>query len=163
MIQVKPPVIDGSRFSSWTRMKRVVAWMLRFTDRCRRKLGTPSTWESTGSEIQRAKEHITRQSKPEAFPEKWKTLHRKTGVSSMSKILSLSPILKDGLIRLNSRVGNKEGSTFQSVISDKKNHIVRLFILHYHCKAEHHGRKKVVNDLRQRFWVTKIQMAVRRS
>ena len=49
------------------------------------------------------------------------------------------------------------------MILNGKNHTVSLLVAHYHRKAGHHGRERLVNDLRQRFWITNIRTTVRRS
>ncbi|XP_051172885.1 uncharacterized protein LOC127289150 [Leptopilina boulardi] len=148
---------------TWLYTVRVMAWVQRFIDRCKRKSDSYTTWELTGTEIQRAEETVLKQSQKESFPEEWQRLQTTKQVPSSSKIFSLSPVFKDGLIRLDGRVTDKNGSTFQPIILDSDNHLIKLLILHYHWKTGHHGRERVVNDLRQFYWVTKIRTAVRRS
>ncbi|XP_043482111.1 uncharacterized protein LOC122511116 [Leptopilina heterotoma] len=160
--QVEQCLLDCSKYSSIQKITRVCAWILRFIERCRKKKTTGNSWELTGSEIQRAEEQVLRQSQKESFPNEWNLLQTKREVPPSSKIVSLSPVFKDGLIRMNGRV-SKDGSGFQPIILDGRNHIVRLLILQHHRKAGHHGRERVVNDLRQNYWITSIRTAVRRS
>ena len=83
---------------------------------------------------------------------------------SCNKIFNLSPILtKDGLIRMESRIKNPEvsASVREPIILDGKHHAVRLLIQFHHERAGHRGRKRVVNDLRMQYWITKIRPAVK--
>lgn len=69
--RVETPMIDSSRFASWSRITRVVAWMLRFVDRCQGKPSATTTSELTGPEIERAEKHMIQLWQREVFPEEW--------------------------------------------------------------------------------------------
>ncbi|XP_043485170.1 uncharacterized protein LOC122513008 [Leptopilina heterotoma] len=57
---VEVPIIDSSCFSSWLRITRVAAWMLRFIDRCRKRPLSTSSSELTGLEMRRAEHYVIR-------------------------------------------------------------------------------------------------------
>ncbi|XP_043478271.1 uncharacterized protein LOC122508789 [Leptopilina heterotoma] len=107
--------------------------------------------------------HSHKQSQQESFPTEWNALKSTKEIPTTSKIFLLPPIFKDDVICLNGRITHKDGSTYQPIILHKDNNLVKLLIQHYHQRAGHHVRERVVNDLRELFWMTNIRSGVRRS
>ena len=92
-------------------------------------------------------------------------LHERKGVTRRSRFFQLSPIIgddglieKDGRIRECSEIGL---AARQPIFSDGKHPAVRLLIHTVHVSVGHHRRKRVLNELRQRFWIIKARAAVR--
>lgn len=49
----------------------------------------------------------------------------------------------------------------QPLVLDGKHPITRLVVEDYHKKTNHYGDETVVNELRQQYWITNLQAAVR--
>ena len=97
--------LHPSRYSSWTRLLRVRAWVHRFVNNC----GTPpeerSSGELSSQEISDAETGIIKEAQQEAFQEEYKALVNFKFVPQNSKLLSLNPILdEDGLLRSDGRL-----------------------------------------------------------
>lgn len=155
--KIEPPVIDSEKFSSWQKITRVTAWAYRFSDRCRKRTTVDGTWELASHEIIWAEDYLLQRSQRESFPEDWKRLEHGQEITSSSKILTLSPVFRDGFIRMDGRVTSDDGIALQPIILDSKNDIVKLLIRHYHERSGHNGRERLINDLREKFWITNIR------
>ena len=95
--------LNPERFSSWTRLTRTQAWVMRFMSNCHiskneRLLGN----ELTAEEIIDAESHIVKLMQQKIFYEEYSTLIK---LPKHSKLLKLCPCLNDdGIIRADGRL-----------------------------------------------------------
>ena len=162
--------IDSKKFSSWLRLIRVTGWVLRFIENCvkgRKKEPKNVDPELRVAELDRAEELWSRLTQEECFPLELKTLKNEKEVPKSSRLYCLSPKIDEkGLLRLGGRIARAPGvpdSVKEPVILPPESHYTKLLVMHYHTKAGHHGRERVLNDLRQRFWILKMRATVRRA
>ena len=111
-----PPLFDIQRFSSWRRLLRVTAWILRFISRSRRTRHQKS--QETGDrqndllekvlepdEISNAERYWVRETQRERFSEEWTTLRAGGSVLRSSPLWRLSPFVdSDGILRVGGRL-----------------------------------------------------------
>ena len=99
----------------------------------------------------------------ESFPGDAQHLRERKSVTHGSRLFQLSPILgDDGLIRMDGRIRacSEVGlAARQPIFLDGKHPAVRLLIHTLHVSVGHHGRERVLNDLRQQFWIFKARAA----
>ena len=72
----------------------------------------------------------------------------------------------EGILRVKGRMASSnqvEECLKNPVILNSKNPFTRLLVRHHHEKAGHHGRETVVNQLRQRFCIPSVRVAVRHA
>ena len=173
---------DISRFSSWLRLIRSTAWILRYIGNCekkplqsatekvrrseRNKIVTTQTRNLTEllpQEYETAEKLWWKKCQFESFPEEIKSLKNGKPIHPSSRLATLSPYLEDGVLRIKGRtdLGNIPESVKRPVILDPKHPFTRLLVQHYHKKANHNGQEYVVNELRQKYWILNIRVTVR--
>src|SRR5688500_11116380 len=86
---------------------------------------------------------------------------------TIKRLFALRPFLdQNGIMRLVGRLNlarDLDIATKNPVVLDPKHPYTKLLIHHFHVKAGHHGREKVLNDLRQKYWILNGRQAVKNS
>jgi len=138
-------------FSSFKKMVRMVAWMLRFCNRAR-GLRNETTKELSASEIATAEKKIIRLIQEDAF----------TGASDES-IRCLRPFAdEDGILRTKTSIISREDTeNFTCPIILPSDHpVVHRLIFEKH-KELHSGVTTLMANLREKFWICKTRKTVR--
>ena len=95
-------------FSSWRKLTRVIAWILRFAHRCQ---GQPTSFklELSTQEVDEAKLHLCCLSQQEHFPKEFQAISRGKPLLSHSSLLSLQPLVgEDELLRVGGWLQNNQ-------------------------------------------------------
>ena len=73
-------------------------------------------------------------------------------------------MLVHGILRVGSRLGNAQISeeAKRPIILPKKHHVTDIIIRKHHEELAHAGREHVLASIRQKFWIVKGRVAVRR-
>ena len=166
MLTSYAPQFDLSlqRYSSWSRLLRVMSWVLRFVKRVRketRQYLTSSTLKL--EELQQAGREIVRLVQRQHFLEECLCLKEGRQVKRHSKLASLSPILIDDVIRVGGRI-HRAPIAFEAahpMILPRSHHVSALIVRYYHRVLGHAGREHVLSVIRQRFWILKGRVLVR--
>lgn len=140
-----------SRFSSWTKLLKVVARIKRLKS----KQGHHSDLV-TIEERERAAKVVIKLGQQQAFAQELKTLKEGKRLPSSNHLFCLDPILRDGVLCIGGRL--KQSSLSEElkhpVILPKDSHITVLILAHYHNKIFHQGRTQTQMELRANgFWV----------
>ncbi|XP_065365610.1 uncharacterized protein LOC135958645 [Calliphora vicina] len=148
-------VIQFSRFSSYTKLKRCVAWVLRFLK------SIHSTDDLRVDEITSADIIICRLVQSECYQNELKYLQKLQAVPKSSTIHSLVPYLDgNSLLRVN---GHLVEALFlplnarRPIILPQKHYVSELIMMHYHIKNHHQNMSVTINELRQRYWIPHIK------
>ena len=98
--------IDLTKFSNWARVRRVVAWVIRFAENCRNVKSNRSLDEClTVGEIEVAERFIIKDVQHEAFDAEMKAIRNGDPVSAKSKLSSLNPFINnDGILCVGGRL-----------------------------------------------------------
>ncbi|KAK2920579.1 hypothetical protein Q8A73_000064 [Channa argus] len=173
-------------YSSWTRLKRAVAWFLRLKDMLltssrRRKGLLQNTVQNiqlrrkelnyktrkknlTVDELKEAEVDIIRHCQRKSFPDEISSLLKGEAVKRSSHIHRLNPVLQDGILRVGGRLSKAampEESKHPAILA--KNHRVSQLILQdIHERIGHGGRNHVLSTLRQRYWIPNAISAIRK-
>ena len=165
---------DAAKFSSWTRYKRAVAWMLRFLNNCRVKtqrgdsLSSRQTGPLQASELQAAEEAVVRTEQRSAFSDEINALQRGLQVQGQrgkSDIISLSPFLDErGIMRVGGRLKNAPIKTAarHPVLLPTASEVTRLIVDEQHRQLLHAGVEHTHNELRQTFWIPRGRAQVKK-
>ena len=174
--------------SSWYKLKKLIAWMLRYRShllresRRRKKdkdkeLVTEKPCPISVEEMRSAEilKHVQRQSfkeelsclqNKEADVKRAKSvpMGRRKSVKKSSSIVKLDPELHGGLLCVGGRLRHApiEEDQRHPVILPKKHHVVDLIIRHHHLLSGHSGQEYVLSLIRKSFWIIKGRVAVRR-
>ncbi|XP_068716993.1 uncharacterized protein [Montipora capricornis] len=178
------------RFSQWHRLKKFVAWILRYRANLRRAversksgplpLNKAARLEPiTVEEMNKAEREILIHVQKESFMEEIATLKvasvivdragttkaKKPRVKKSSRIFKLDPQLMDGLLRVGGRLEKApvKLDAKHPIILPASHHVVRLIIRFYHNASGHSGTEHVLSMIRERFWIVKGRAAVKRT
>lgn len=164
--QCKLPII-ASKFSCWMRLIRTTAWTIRFMNNVMTRIPKITSEELIISEIEYAEQMWWKEVQKECFNIELNCLKNNIAVPTSSKIFNLSPMLDDnGIIRINGRLSKSphlNEYTKWPVILDPKHPYTVLLLNWHHLKANHHGQERVVNELKQKYFILQTRAAVRKT
>ena len=172
------------RFSSWTRLKRVVVWILRYKGMLLRQSqlrkenkkinfqsGKGEIVSLTVCKIRDAEEVIIKYVQNQSFKEDMQTLSRvteetqdkKIALKKCSNIYKLDPFVENGFIRVGGPLHNAPTKIDprHPIILPKKHHAVNLIIDYYHRASGHSGVEYILPILRQGYWIISVRSIVR--
>ena len=154
-----------SYFSDWMKLRRAVAWFLRYKCFCRRKYLNhdlePKRGDLTHSELERATKELLTNIQIKHFSEEIEALKKGNFVKKSSRLAGLSPFIDHNLIRTKGRVNQRKISDYQ-VILPGSSHVTTLIIRLYHEVNGHVGRQQVLSETRKIFWILTGPSAVKK-
>ncbi|XP_076660392.1 uncharacterized protein LOC143363737 [Halictus rubicundus] len=177
-VTVPEPWDLATRFSSWPKLLRVTAYILRFIKRLQsyRNLSESSTSATEGHsencpnpsallpiEIRQARTYWLKHIQQTVLPVEFQRLYGKHPLPRQSPVLSLNPYLdSEGLIRVGGRLQNSalpEETKHPIILASHP--LVSLLISHLHRSLLHAGPQLTLAKLRQEFWLLRARPTVR--
>ena len=152
-------------FSEWHKLKKAVAWLLQFKSFLKDSKNRIKPIKClTVKDLEEAEKAAIMYIQSKAFEEETTALKQGKKIKMNASIVSLKPILQDGLIAVGGRIANApvELNVKHPVILPYKHHVTDLIIKDYHERFGHVGRQHVLSLLREKFWIVKGNAAVRR-
>ncbi|XP_071950072.1 uncharacterized protein [Antedon mediterranea] len=142
-----------NRFSSWTKLIKVFAWILRWRRRVKNK-GTNINSFISVDEWKNAETVIFRYIQNQALHSEVNHLQTNQQVKKGSSLIKLDPIVMNGLMRVGGRLKRSEISDAakHQIILPKNHHVTLLILRHYHAISGHSGVEHTLAAIRQRFW-----------
>ncbi|XP_018359071.1 PREDICTED: uncharacterized protein LOC108758564 [Trachymyrmex cornetzi] len=140
------------KYSSISKLKRVIAYCMRFGSKLR---GEKKNEELTIEELERAMLVIVRLVQDQAFKREINELRLGKAVHRKSKLLSLRPFLdKDGLLRVGGRLRQAEIEWDQKhpLLLPAKHYITTLIFQEEHRRLLHCGPEQLLASIRLRYW-----------
>lgn len=153
---------EPSRFSSWIRLLRATAAVLKFIY----KLKKENDYLEAIT-VERAEFLILKYSQRQSFKEEITLLKERKSLNKdhLPVLRTLSPYLDEsGLMRAEGRIdaaSNVGPETKKPIILEGRNYIVRLLVKYYHEKAAHGYNEMVVNELKQKYWIIRVRPTVK--
>ncbi|XP_030767150.1 uncharacterized protein LOC115890927 [Sitophilus oryzae] len=153
-----------TKFSSLTKLKRVIAYVLRFKNNalCKdNKISGPLRV----NELNKAMTILIKIVQFQEFADDIKNLTSKIKLSNSSKLLNLNPFLdEDGIIRVGGRLKHSHLSYNQKhpTILPTKHTFTELLILHTHLRYLHMGTQALLATIRLEYWPLSGKVAVKR-
>lgn len=164
-------IIPWERYSTFTRLQRVMAWILRFISNCRpskhHKLESNTATGDpclTSSELIAAERYLVKISQQSHFSSEITSLKAKIRLSSSSCVLSVHPFIDtDGVLRVGGRERNSAlpYSRMHPIIIHGKHPLTKLIIRSEHLRLLHAGPTLVCSALTRRFHVIGMRKIVR--
>lgn len=165
---VPDPLLQVERFSTWKRILRVTATVVRFVSNIRSKIGKTacSTGPFSRSELQQASNILYRQAQSRVYQDEISLLLRPAAERKMiprnSSIFNLNPFLDENrVLRMRGRISACEYVTADAhnpIILPKEDYITMLVIKDYHSRYHHRNHETVLNELRQVFRIAKLRV-----
>ena len=159
----KSKEIDITRFSTWMRLRRVMAWVMRFLRNCRRckkKIVGCLSLE----EISVAESQIMKIVQSEEFDEEIRIVDGNGVLPMSSKLIALNPFLDDEhILRVGGRLQHISipMDAKHPVILPGSHHVSKLLIEWTHKRNGHVGVEHVLSLLRERYWITGARVAIK--
>ena len=157
--RVDKSIMDCTRFSSWSRLVRTTAWILRIAKMAKSpnksQLRKPYL---TAVEVEEGKKFWIRQSQLDKYGETIAHLQTQKEFKSCP-LRGLTPFLdRDGLLRVGGRIDRAIQLPYDAkhpYIIPKKNHIATLIIRDVHCNTGLHsqGVNAILAEVRQKYWI----------
>ncbi|GFT88094.1 integrase_H2C2 domain-containing protein [Nephila pilipes] len=162
-VETTNPVIDITHYSSYTKLLRVTAWILRFLHNCRNEQSF--LFESTAEELQKAKDYWILNVQQQCFHVEMEALENNRPLSTTSKIARFNPFLKNNQIRLGGRLQFAPLSTdVRHPLLLEGNHPFVLLLIKNTCVRLHHlGTRIVLSELRSDFWILRGRQAIKKG
>lgn len=171
------------RYSSWSRLKTIVAWILRYKRNLlnvskKRKAGESVVIKPTDSivpiyvsEPRNAEDEILKPVQSQCFKEERDLLEKPNQqkeakvLKKSSKIFKLDPMVNKGLLRVGGRLRRApiNQDARHPIILPKKHHVVTLIVNQYHRISGHSGLEYTLSIIRQRYWIINARRTVRRT
>ncbi|XP_062541336.1 uncharacterized protein LOC134209365 [Armigeres subalbatus] len=167
--------VQFERFSKWERLLQAMGYVRRFLNNClgkRNNLPCLTSKNLCSKELQEAEIMVLKLVQLEVYPQEFAVLealqkdssHHPKQIEKKSRIYKLNPFIgADGLIRKDGRIGAAPAVADDAkfpVILPKDHYVTMLIIDGYHRKLAHANNETIVNELRQRFHVSEIRVAV---
>ncbi|XP_055932043.1 uncharacterized protein LOC129962322 [Argiope bruennichi] len=156
------------KFSSYTKLIRVFAWVKRFIQNCK---ATCLTSKSVGllqaEEVEASLKNLVKLIQQAEFYQEIKCFKLNKPIPKSSKLLPLNIFLdKDGILRVGGRLSKHPTLPYDQkfpIIIPKRHHITPLIIRHFHQLSLHAGPELVLSLIRQKFWIPDGRSTVRRE
>ena len=174
------------KISSWSRLKKIIAWILRYKNILRNRSQQSNTnktiklqfHDSTITplsicEVNEAENEIVKYVQKQTFKDELASLSgvRKNtqgtanpnDLKKNSSIYKLDPVLENGVLRVGGRLKHApiENDTKHPIILPKKHHVTKLIIQYYHHASAHSGIEYTLSLIRQRYWILGARSNVR--
>lgn len=160
-------LVEVERFSSWNRLVRTMVYVYRASKVWKRILNNhKSSLVPDRSEFVVAEETLWKQAQASAYPQEIQELRSGKRVPKHSPLYTLSPILDEyGIIRMDSRISDAPHVSYTMkypVLLPKDHRITFLLVQAFHQRFLHANGETVCNELRQRFYIPKLRVLVRK-
>ena len=154
----KTAVLDIGKYSSFTKLKRVTAWLLRFVHNCRARKDNakPEIFFLAVREITAAECYWLSISQSVYFPAELKALKSHSAIPDTSCLMPLRPFLDSlGLIRVGGREQHSKAlvSSQHPIIIHGKHPVAHLLIRSEHLRLIHAGPQLIASSLSRRFHI----------
>jgi len=139
--------------SSFTQMKRIFAYWVRFKNILNSKSVRPSG-PITIQEIEEATRIIIRVVQADSFAKEIQQVKQRKSILSSVKLLT--PFIDDfGILRVGGRLRNSFFSYQQRhpVLLPKNHHFTKIVLQHYHQTHHHAGPQLLLSLVREKFWI----------
>ena len=151
------PIVDWSRFSSFSKCVRVIAFCLRLKFKSQSKVLLPC-------ELQRAEEKFLKIIQRETFPEVYDGKQMFGNTSKGGDLAKFSPFFDVcGMIRIKGRI-NHANLSFQQrhpVLLSTKHDMVSVMLRDLQLENNHEGVEYVRSVIQQKFWILGLGNALR--
>nr|XP_041630860.1 uncharacterized protein LOC121502108 [Drosophila kikkawai] len=158
-------VIPFQRFSSFSRLVRTTAWVLRFARWCHKQRSELEEYGLTAKECEAAENLLVRQAQLESFPDEMRSAERGKEVATSSEVRGLAPYVDEhGVLRVYGRVDAAlcmPYSARRPVVLSHRHSLTELVVRHFHAQMKHQNVDAMIVQIRTRFWVTKMRRVLK--
>ncbi|KAF0310336.1 hypothetical protein FJT64_018671 [Amphibalanus amphitrite] len=156
-------VMDINRYSSWRKLIRITAWVLRWARG--RSLATSLSGPLSTSEISTAERLWVMDAQRTEYGQDLDALQAGLDLPRQSSLKALNPVLEEGILRKDGRLqySSLSEEEIRPVILPPGHRLVYLLAMKIHEELCHAGVQQVVDAIRDRYWITRGRQTVRAS
>lgn len=161
VVSDEPDIRMFEKYSSWTKLQRVVAWILRFYYNCKTKVKAKS--HLTIAEINNSKFKIISAIQKKCFAKEIECISNNIPIKSNLK--SLTPFIDgNNVLRATGRLQNASIPYSQKypILLPKKCFVTELIIRYEHLLTLHGTLKLTISSLSQLYWIVNCVREVSR-
>ena len=160
------PVLDVSCYSSFTRVRRITAWIIRFVKNClaRKRRTERLTSFLTVQELADAESYWLSISQQDHFATEVDALKLENSISKSNSLVPLHPIVDSSdLIRVGGREHNSKAcySSQHPIVLHGKHPVTKLIIRSEHTRLLHAGPRLLMSSINRCFHVIGLHKTVR--
>lgn len=145
-----------NKFSSYSKILKVLSYVLRFVYNLKLKRSNSELKIGvlTPSEIESANKLLIRHVQELCFKKDYETLKNNGTLHKKSKILSLNPFMREGLIMVGGRLvnANLPFERKHPIILPKNHVLTDLLLRQEHVKLMHCGAQQLLCSIREQYW-----------
>ncbi|XP_030750174.1 uncharacterized protein LOC115877962 [Sitophilus oryzae] len=145
-----------SRFSKFSKLKRVFAYCLRFlwNVQCKKKNLIKRSGTLSIEELDHSVNELVKIVQKESFTTEYQRMQENLPISRKSTLLSLNPLMHNGIIRVGGRLqkSNHEFDKKHPIILPKNNLLTTLILTEEHRRLMHAGHTLLLSSVRDKFW-----------
>ena len=152
-VEVTQPIVTPEQHSHYTRLTRVMAWMLRFINSCRKKVAS-HTFKLSVRELHEAEVHQVRVHQAHEFRDEIAHLNSQVPLPRRSCLASLTPFLdQENVLRVGGRKANSDLTQDQKhpMIILGRSHLAHLIIRKEHQNLFHAGPTLTFASVSQKY------------
>ena len=148
--------INWLKISSWIRLLRVAAWVLRFVDLLRGEEEKRLDSTLSTKEVEAAEVVVLKDVQRTAFPNELCAIQGEQPVGKSSQLSGLCPFIDStGIIRIGGRLRqlDMKPEAKHPIILPRKHHVTKVLVEHYHRRNGHVGAEHVLSLVREKYWI----------
>lgn len=141
------------KYSSFSKLCRVTAWILRFINNCKGVEKSIGTLKS--DEINSAINVLVRLCQKVSFQQEYDNLQNKVRLNNKSRLIGLNPFLDlEGVIRVGGRLRNSKFDDFKKypIVICAKHRFSKLLFESEHLRLLHGGPQLLLSAVREKYW-----------
>lgn len=153
-----------NKYSSYNKLLRVTALVLRFASNCKRKSDRTTGFITTG-ELQHAHQVLIKMSQKQSYNADMRILAANKQLSTKNKLAGLTPFVdNEGILRVGGRLENALISYDQKhpYILHKNNPLTQLIVRDYHQRYLHAGTRQLQYLLGLKYWIPEVTTIIKR-
>ncbi|XP_044571285.1 uncharacterized protein LOC123257215 [Drosophila ananassae] len=154
LVGASDPFISLERFSSYRRLLRTTAWVLRFIRRCRGQRDELDNYGLNVAECEAAEDLLFRRAQSEAFPDEVQAAEKDLDVAKGSDICGLAPYLDgNGILRAYGRIDAAlciPYSARRPVILSHRHGLTEMIVRDAHVRMKHQNVDATMAEIRTR-------------
>lgn len=143
-----------SRYSKFTHLQRIIAYVHRFIHNCKNK-SNKCTGHLSCDELNKSYNFILHTAQLEMFPDEYRILKSGNSLSKKNRLISLTPFLvNNDILRVGGRLDNSAYSydIKHPILLCSKHHITKIIFHMYHLRLLHAGPQLLLSNIRQAYW-----------
>ena len=157
-------ILGWKKYSSLGKLRRVTAYVMRFTHNIRVREQERLTGPLTPIELRAAQNCLVKRALVESLDEETECLKRGQEIHEQSRIKSRDTRMKDGFVIVGGRLEKAQSLPYKMrhpKIIDSHHELAQLVIEEMHHTYHHPPTEHLLNLIRQEYWIIHDRQAVR--